>query len=94
MHACTMPLISSLLVIKASRELDLRIYANCYRLALGKVRQRCVRLKEYVCVEVGHHKNIAEAIEDMQKNGWSLHTYQATGQATLVSHYLLFERGE
>jgi hypothetical protein len=49
-------------------------------------------LKEWTCVQVGHHKNIAEVIEEYQRNGWSLHTYQATGQATLVSHYLLFER--
>jgi len=50
-------------------------------------------LKEWTCIEVGHHKNIPKTIEDMQKTGWRLHTYQATGQATLVSHYLLFERG-
>jgi len=45
-------------------------------------------------VEVGHHKKIAETIGEYQRKGWRLHTYQATGQATLVSHYLLFERGE
>jgi len=53
-----------------------------------------VRLKQWVSVEVGHHKRVAETIEEYQRNGWRLHTYQATGQATLVSHYLLFERGE
>jgi len=51
-------------------------------------------LKEWICVEVGHHKRVAGTIEEYQRNGWRLHTYQATGQATLVSHYLLFEKGE
>jgi hypothetical protein len=51
-------------------------------------------LKKFLCVEVGHHKRIAETIEEYQRNGWMLRTYQATGQATLVSHYLLFEREE
>jgi len=45
-------------------------------------------------VEVGHHKNVGKTIEEMQNDGWHLHTYQATGQAALVSHYLLFEKGE
>jgi len=49
-------------------------------------------LKEWTYVLVGHHKNIAEVIEEYQRDGWRLHTNQATGQATLVSHYLLFER--
>jgi hypothetical protein len=30
---------------------------------------------------------------DYEEKGWRLHTYQATGQATMVNHYLLFERG-
>lgn len=47
---------------------------------------------EYICVQVGHHKNIARVIEAYQKEGWKLHTYQATGEATWVNHYLLFER--
>ncbi|MDH5783535.1 MAG: hypothetical protein OEZ35_07745 [Candidatus Bathyarchaeota archaeon] len=51
-------------------------------------------MKEWKCVQIGHHKNVAKAIEKYQKEGWRLHTYQATGQATLVSHYLLFEKGE
>ena len=51
-------------------------------------------MKQYECVQVGHHKNIAEVIQEYLMNGWSLHTYQATGQATLVSHYLLFEKGK
>jgi hypothetical protein len=50
-------------------------------------------MKEYLCVQVDHHKKIAKAIQDHIMQGWRLHTYQATGQATLVSHYLLFERG-
>jgi hypothetical protein len=49
-------------------------------------------LKEWTCVQVGHHKNVAEVIDEDQREGWRLHTYQATVQATMVSHYLLFER--
>ncbi|MDH5770878.1 MAG: DUF4177 domain-containing protein [Candidatus Bathyarchaeota archaeon] len=49
-------------------------------------------MKEYVCVQVGHHKDIAEVIEEYQKKGWRLHTYQAMGTPAIVNHYLLFER--
>jgi len=51
-------------------------------------------LKEYECVEVGHHKDVGRTIERWQKNGWRLHTYQGTGRDVWVKHYLLFERGE
>lgn len=51
-------------------------------------------MKEYTCVQVSHHKKIGEVIEQYQKEGWRLHTYQAQGTPTLVNHYLLFERGE
>jgi hypothetical protein len=49
-------------------------------------------LKEYHCVQVGHHKKIGEVIAEFQQQGWILHTYQAQGTPTLVNHYLLFER--
>jgi len=54
-------------------------------------------LKEYECVEVKHHKDVAKTIEDYQQNGWRLHTYQTAGMgagpmAYNVNHYLLFER--
>ncbi len=49
-------------------------------------------MKEYVCVQVGHHKRIAKAIAEHQRDGWNLHTYQAQGSPTMVNHYLLFER--
>ena len=51
-------------------------------------------MKEWKCVQVGHHKNIASVIEEHQREGWMLHTYQAQGTPTMVNHYLLFERGE
>lgn len=51
-------------------------------------------MKEYVCVQVGHHKDIGRTIGDMQKMGWRLHTYQVTGRDIWISHYLLFEKGE
>jgi hypothetical protein len=50
-------------------------------------------LKEWICVQVGNHRNISTTIESYQKRGWSLHTYQAQGSPTIVNHYLLFEKG-
>jgi len=57
-----------------------------------------VDLKEYECVEVKHHKDVGRTIEDYQRDGWSLHTYQTSGMGAgpmsyVVNHYLLFERG-
>ena len=49
-------------------------------------------MKQYICVQVGHHKHIAEVCEKYQAQGWELHTYQAQGAPTLVNHYLLFVR--
>ena len=49
-------------------------------------------LKEYKCVQVGHHRKISEVAEKHLLNGWNLHTYQAAGAPDLVVHYLLFER--
>ncbi len=51
-------------------------------------------VKEWMCVQVKHHKDVASAIERFQKNGWRLHTYQVTGRDVWISHYLLFEKGE
>jgi len=52
-----------------------------------------MKLKEYACTQVNHHKEIPKEIADMQKLGWRLHTYQASGFGTDVKHYLLFEKG-
>jgi hypothetical protein len=52
-----------------------------------------VKLKEYACIQVNHHKEIPTAIADMLNSGWCLHTYQAAGYGTDVKHYLLFEKG-
>ncbi|NIR87026.1 hypothetical protein GWO13_05405 [Candidatus Bathyarchaeota archaeon] len=54
-------------------------------------------MKEYVCVQVDHHKRISKVIGEYQKKGWRLHTYQAAGLGLYavgpnVYHYLLFER--
>ena len=51
-------------------------------------------MKEYVCVQVNHHKNIAKVIQEHLIDGWHLHTYQATGHRGMITHYLLFERGQ
>jgi len=52
------------------------------------------QLKEWECVELTHHKDISKTIEKWQKNGWNLHSYQATGRDIWIKHYLLFEKGE
>ena len=49
-------------------------------------------MKEYECVQVRHHKDIAVTIEEWQRKGWRLHTYQAAGDTTAINHYLLFEK--
>jgi len=43
-------------------------------------------------VEVKHHKDVAGAIEEYQRKGWRLHTYQVTGRDIWINHYVLFER--
>jgi len=58
-----------------------------------------IKLKEYKCVEVKHHKDIGNVIEEYQSKGWHLHTYQTAGMgagpmAYNVNHYLLFEKGK
>ena len=50
-------------------------------------------MNEYECVQVNHHKRIAKVIKEYLTNGWRLHSYQATGFGSGVTHYLLFERG-
>jgi hypothetical protein len=52
-----------------------------------------VKLKEYECVEVSHHRDIGKTIEEWQKKRWHLHTYACaqSGVGKSVSHYLLFE---
>jgi hypothetical protein len=51
-----------------------------------------ILLKEWKCVQVGHHNRIGLVIGEHEREGWSLHTYQAQGTPTMVNHYLLFER--
>ena len=54
-------------------------------------------MKEYTCLQVGHHKNIAKTIEKFERDGWRLHTYTCAGYSIAggtVNHYLLFVRGE
>ena len=54
-------------------------------------------MKQYECVQVGHHKDIGPTIDEYQKIGWHLHTYQAAVAnesliTPIVHHYLLFEK--
>jgi len=56
-------------------------------------------VKEWECVQVDDHTDVGRTIQEWQKNGWRLHTYQTAGMgagpmAYRVNHYLLFERGE
>ena len=51
-------------------------------------------MKEWKCIQVGHHKRIGGVIEEYQNKGWCLHTYQAQGTPTIVNHYLLFEKAK
>jgi len=62
------------------------VHASYFKVLGGEVK-----LKEYECVEVKHHKDVGKTIEEWQKKGWRLHTYQIGGLA--VYHYLLFEKG-
>jgi hypothetical protein len=55
------------------------------------------KMSKYECVQVNHHKEVGPIIEKYQKNGWQLHTYQATGADSMssrVNHYLLFEKDD
>ena len=62
---------------------------DCYSITEGGH----TTVKEYECVQVNHHKEIAKVVKEYLTNGWHLHTDQATGLGTTVTHYLLFERG-
>lgn len=57
-------------------------------------RRRKEEKRKWECVEVGHHRTVGKTIEEWQRDGWRLHTYQATGYAMDVKHYLLFEKVE
>jgi hypothetical protein len=52
--------------------------------------------KQYECVQLKHHREVASTIVEYEKRGWRLHTYQAAGDAGSggVNHYLLFVKGE
>ena len=50
-------------------------------------------MKEWIRVQVNHHKRVGEVIEEYQREGWRLLTYQAMRTPTMVNHYLLFEGG-
>ena len=52
----------------------------------------CMDLKEWKCVQVGHHNDVGNTVEEMEKDGCNLHTYTCSqwGSAE-IRHYLLFE---
>jgi hypothetical protein len=57
-----------------------------------------VWLREWKCVLVGHHDNVGKVIEEWEKMGWRLHSYQTAGMGGAmnytVNHYLLFLKDE
>jgi len=70
-----------------------------YGRLLLKFTEGDVELKEWKCVQVKDHNDVGRTIDEWQKNGWRLHTYQTAGMgagpmAYKVNHYLLFEKGE
>jgi hypothetical protein len=48
--------------------------------------------RDWMCIQVIHHKRIANVIKDKQEKGWRLHTYQVASENGNVNHYLLFEK--
>jgi hypothetical protein len=58
-----------------------------------KRKKKGEKLK-WECVEVNHHKNVGGTIEEWEKNGWSLYSYNTAGYGTAINHYLLFSRSE
>ncbi len=52
-----------------------------------------IKMKEFMCVQVGNHGDVGKTIAEWQNKGWKLHTYQATGRDIWIKHYLLFEKG-
>jgi hypothetical protein len=49
-------------------------------------------LKQWKCIQLENHNKVADSIEDLQRDGWELHTYQATGRDIWIKHYLLFKK--
>jgi hypothetical protein len=55
-------------------------------------------MKEWRCIVIGHHEDVARVITEWELQGWHLHTYNTAGMGGAwnytVNHYLLFVRGE
>jgi len=52
-------------------------------------------LEEWECVEVKHHKDVPKTIDEYQRKGWRLHSYQTAGMGAgpmsyVVNHYFYF----
>ena len=60
--------------------------------------QRGEERKEWRCAVVGHHDNVGTTIQEWEKQGWQLPSYNTAciseGLAAIVNHYLFFTRGE
>jgi hypothetical protein len=52
-------------------------------------------MKEWKCVQVKHHEDVAETIQEHEEAGWILHTYNtAQLDDAVIRHYLLFYHEE
>ena len=51
-------------------------------------------LKQWSCAKVADFGRVAEMIEQYERDGWKLHTYNCVhvGVGIDANHYLLFER--
>jgi hypothetical protein len=65
--------------------------AAAYMLLKRKKKEE--KLK-WECVEVSHHRNVGEKIEEWEENGWTLFSYTAAGNPGAINHYLLFMRSK
>ena len=84
--------------IKIRMYLSIVVFGIKYVLFFNKLRllmRRYLQLKQWKCVQVLDHNKIGEVIEENQRDGWRLNTYNTAIRfpfAFEVRHYLLFER--
>lgn len=55
-------------------------------------------MKQWTCIQAQSHQFVGSTIEAMERDGWTLHTYNAAhakvalGGVAFINHYLLFNR--
>jgi tRNA(Leu) C34 or U34 (ribose-2'-O)-methylase TrmL len=77
---------------------DIKAFELYWRLDHSEAAKGEAGLKEWRCVQVKHHEGVGKTIEEWEKAGWRLYTYQTAGMGGTidytVNHYLLFVKGE